>query len=528
MQLHKSYGINGQPILGTYVAQDIEAMKAVHDVGMNMIIGGKTDLDSTTETGRFCKEHGIGIQYHMTHHLYGKPRLREFIDDRQTVIPVRMAGNAKMRHVPDTGTVQIEDELITYRERDDHELRGCVRGANGTKPASHREGIILFWPDECRREVEEVKYLPNLCGYYVLDDSPGDANSALRAMYSVIREVDSDVVNRPVVAGFGSLGSLVNFSPGVCDIVMFYWYPVSDMGYDRLMTSTHTQWALTHMRKQVPGIPFLGVYQAFDGGSVGSGQGKPTKKQLREQLEDFVREGASGLVAFLCSHKNMDGFAENEYMKEVIGEVHREILETGGCTVAPEPEEMRRARIQPQGFWEVPPNEVPGIVPAWNVIGPFDAAGKNIDVHVPPDDVINLDATYDGKHGRIRWITRRTFGGVLGISELHGAHTETIDSVTYAQCRVTSPEEQRVQIRYCSDDDAILRLNGKTIHRFDGGRGVTFDADVFEVVLPKGESTIDVKVHNRAGMHGLFLRFTDLTGAPLSGLTFSPDGAAKA
>ncbi|MCG7754901.1 hypothetical protein, partial [Flavihumibacter cheonanensis] len=95
---------------------------------------------------------------------------------------------------------------------------GCVRGYKGTTAASHHEGIILFWPEACEAEVRRVKDSPNLWGYYVLDDSPGDALSALRAMYAIVRRVDGPAKRHPVCAGYGSAGSLCNLAPGVCDI----------------------------------------------------------------------------------------------------------------------------------------------------------------------------------------------------------------------------------------------------------------------------------------------------------------------
>ena len=57
---------------------------------------------------------------------------------------------------------------------------------------------------------------------------------------------------------------------------------------------------LSAARARVPGVPFVGIYHAFDGRPAKTGQGLPTPEQLREQLEDFVREGASGLVSFIC------------------------------------------------------------------------------------------------------------------------------------------------------------------------------------------------------------------------------------
>jgi hypothetical protein len=525
MRLHAPYTLNGQPIFGTYVAKDLVALNAVDAVGMNMVIGDKQDLYDDTETGSYCSEHGIGIHYHLTHHLYGKPRTQERIDASQTTIPLTMAdGIGKQIERPANGVIQIEDELVYYAALTDDALLDCVRGHDGTVATAHREMIILFWPDECRLEVEEVMGTPNMRGYYVLDDSPGDAQSALRAMYRTIRSVDPDIAARPVVAGFGSIASLCNFGPEVCDLMMLYSYPQSEAGYDRTLTSRNAQWSMTEARKQVPGIPYLGVYQAFDAGFEISAT--PTAEELREQLDDFVREGASGLVAFLCHHQGTEGFAHYDYMMDVLKSVHEEIKATEGLEIAPESPEIAESRVQPPGFWETPPNAVPGLVPAWQLVGPFVAEDDKLDTHLPPDDSIDLDAQYDGKECRIRWNVRLGFGGILGLGELYGSHFFTTGTVSYAMTRVTSPVEQAVQIRFCSDDDSTVQLNGKQVHRFEGVRGVIWDTDIIDVTLPAGESEIVVKVYNRKGTHGLFMRFTDAAGEPLDNVTFDPAGSS--
>lgn len=79
-------------------------------------------------------------------------------------------------------------------------------------------------------------------------------------------------------------------------------------------------------------------------------------------------------------------------------------------------------------------------------------------------------------------------------------------------------------MRFGSDDDAIVWLNGAEVWRHEGQRGVVRDEDIVSVVLPAGESRILVKVYNRVGMWGFFMRFTALDGRPLEGLTFSPVG----
>lgn len=519
MKLRSPYTIDGIPILGTYVAHDLEALEAVSAVGMNMVIGGKADLDASTETGRFCRENGIGIHYHMTGHIYGKPRLKQKLFPDETTVAITMGGgHPTMSGVPDSGVVQIDDELIRYGRCTDDELLDCIRGVDGTAPAEHREGVILFWPEPCAEEVEQVRSLENMRGYYVLDDSPGDAASALRAMYGIIRRIDPDRESRPVVAGYGSFGALCNLGPGICDLMMIYWYPVSDTGYNRTMTGQWTQWVMASARKLVPGIPFLGVYQVFNGGS--ETVALPTADQLREQLHDFIREGASGLVAFLCKHVGMDGFASQPYMQEVLSEIHTEIRETGGVEIPDEPAELAALRMQPLGN-EGAPVDVPGVPPAWHVLGAF-VADDGFETVLPPDETIDLDGVYAGKSGDIRWNVRSTYAGAIGIGELHGSHVYTSGTTSYATCTVASPTARRLQMRVCTDDDGTVRLNGEVVYSFSGGRGVEIDKDTVEVDIPAGESRLIVKVHNRNGMHGFFLRFTELGGDPAEGLEFAP------
>ncbi len=506
------YSVDGKPILGTYVADKPEELALVKDVGMNVVLGGEHELDPASPTGKYCRENGIKVMHHLTQHLYGKPRLGDAITADATTIPLLgPAGNT-----PESGVVQIEDERIRYAERTATELRGCRRGCDGTKPAAHHAGIILFFPEACAAEIKRVKDSPNLWGYYVLDDSPGDALSALRAMYKTIREIDPDPKRHPVCAGFGSAGSLCNFGPGVCDIMLIYWYPVSDGGYHRRMTSHEVQWMLGAARARVPGVPFIGVYQTFNGGN--KRQAVPTAAQLREQLEDFVREGACGLVAFLCR----GGWADHKHLRDVIHDAHREILSTGGLRVAPEPEAMRRARVQPTGNWKTP-RQIPGVVPAWHVIGPFDDTdGKILGAVFPPEKKIDLKGVYSGKLGKVRWIPRLSHGGVVGLGELVGSHLT--NAADYALCTVTSPRQQNVQMRIGSDNDAIVWLNGKEIWRYEGARGIARDDDIVDIALPAGPSQILFKCYNRGGMWALFMRFTDRNGQPLEGLQFSPSG----
>jgi hypothetical protein len=521
MKLHETrWKVDGKPILGTYAAgpDKLDDLRRIGEVGMNVVLGGEEECDPKTPAGAFCLENGIKVMYHLTQFVYHGVKFRDPVAPDRTTIPLFFAHGFRDQA---SHTVRIDDEIIRYERMTEDGLMGCERGCDGTKPAAHREGVILFWPELCAAAVEGVKSSPNLFGYYVLDDSPGDAASALRALYDTVQAVDPGGCH-PVCAGFGNAGSVVNLAPGVCDIMMIYWYPVGNAGYERERTSEEVQHMLTTARARVPGIPFVGVYQAFDGSAAQTGQGVPTGEQLREQLEDFVREGACGLIAFLSRARGMAGWADLPELAAGIKQANEEIVATGGLEVRAETESMKRKRIQPEGHWDNP-RPVPGVVPAWYVLAPFqDTKGEMLGAAFPPDQGIDLNAVYPVKFGSARWRVRETTCGVLGLSELYGDHREIENCLAYAFCDVTSPTKQSVQMRICSDDDALIRLNGTEVYRFEGTRGLDYDTDVVRVRLPAGTSRIEAKVHNRAGLWGLFMRFTDVKGHPLEGLLFSP------
>ncbi len=518
MKIHAPYTIDGHPVLGTYGSTDLESLELVNETGMNLVFGGLNLLNPDTPEGRFCHEHGIKVIYSLAGHVHGRPRLSDAITATQTEIPIA-AGNP----LPGPGLVQIEEELIRYREASPAALTGCARGAEGTEPGTHRGGIILSWPEPIAESVAEVKDSPNLFGYYVLDDTPGNALSALKVLYKIAKSVDEN--GHPVCGGFSGATTLHNFGPGVADVIMMYFYPFLRTGYERTMTSFDVQWMLTEARKQVPGVPFFGIYQAFWGGTWNQ-QHPLTAREIREQMEDFVRDGASGLVAFYVSSRGpgaeLNGWNTQENLCKEIRDICGEIRTTGGLSVPREPDSMAKARIQPTGFWEHP-HEVPGMVPAWHIIAPFDdKEGAMLEAMFPPDREIDLKAKYPGKGLMAEWLTHRTVAGSIGLLELYGDGEYLSNAVAYATCTVTSPRAQDVQMRFSSDDDAIVWFGDSKVWRHDGPRGVHLDSDIVPVTLPSGETHIRVKVYNRAGPWGFFMRFTDRSGKPLGGLQFSP------
>jgi len=422
--------------------------------------------------------------------------------------------------------VLLDEELISYDEATRDALLGCRRGAKGTKPADHELSTILFWPEPLAREIAGVKDSPNLWGYWALDDSPGYALSAMRGLCRTVRKIDDR--HHPVCGGYSGATTLRNFGPGACDIMSFYFYPFLKDRYERTMNSFDTQWILTDARRRVPGIPFLGIYQAFweaQDSKRGVNQQRPLRpKDIREQIEDFVREGASGLIAFamLDEAGDLRGWNSDESVVRELRKINREILRSGALRVTREPRSMSRARIQPRGFYR-DPRPVPGIVPAWYVIGPFDAANGSLDSSFPPDTEVDLRARYPGKGIEAVWRRYRSYAGAVGLVEIFGSAEYVKQSMAYAFCRVNSPRRMKAELRFGSDDDASVRFNGREVWRHEGSRGVHLDSDIVPVTLEKGETAILVKVYNREGQWGFSLRFTDMQGRPVKELAFFPE-----
>jgi hypothetical protein len=424
-----------------------------------------------------------------------------------------------------SGYVQVDDELIRYSGATDSMLVGCERGYRGTVAAEHESAIILFWPELAAEAIDAVKDSPNLWGHWVLDDSPGYARSALLALYKMVKERGGS--GQTVCAGHSGMGTLRNFAPGTCDILAFYYYPFLKDRYHRTLNSFMAQWTLAEARRQVPGIPFLGVFQGFwespESDRHVNSQEPMEPWQIREQIEDFVRDGAAGILGYaaMAGGGTFCGWNSRPELTAELRRIRDEIASTGGFTVPPEPEELSGGRIQPQGPWSEP-RPIPGVVPAWQVIGPFDAGDRGFAQVFPPERELDFRAQYPGKGVTARWKTYPTVGGAIGLVEVYGETSFAEKCTAYAVCTVTSPREQAVQMRYGCDDDSIVWFNGNEIWRFEGGRGVEPDSDIVPVTLPAGETRILVKVYNRVNQWGIFMRFTKLDGNPLEGLTFQP------
>ena len=163
-----------------------------------------------------------------------------------------------------------------------------------------------------------------------------------------------------------------------------------------------------------------------------------------------------------------------------------------------------------------------GFVPEsrWITLGYF----KNIDsmgmlyAYIPEETTqIDPTAKYNGKDGLISW-EKSTYRTLDGHYVFVGENSDW--SVAYVWTIVTSPNEQDIVLRFDSDDQGIIWLNGKEVFLHHRTSGAMMDRYTIPVTLKKGENTILLKICNASQSWDFFLRLTDEDGNPIQGLTY--------
>lgn len=160
-----------------------------------------------------------------------------------------------------------------------------------------------------------------------------------------------------------------------------------------------------------------------------------------------------------------------------------------------------------------------GFIPetAWITLGPFD--NKDSVAHFTsyiPENTSQIDTTanYYGKDKLIHWQKPEdnTVNGMIWLGE-------DIDwTATYASAIVSSPDERDITIRFDSDDQGTVWLNGKEVFRHNRTSGAIVDRYAFHVTLQQGENTILIKVCNARIYSYFFMRLTDEDGNPFKDL----------
>ena len=136
-----------------------------------------------------------------------------------------------------------------------------------------------------------------------------------------------------------------------------------------------------------------------------------------------------------------------------------------------------------------------GFLVRWKLIGPFDNTGeKGFDVVYPPEREIDPEASYQGKHGPVRWTDYATTDD-FGKVDLNKAVAEEKGVVAYATVEFLSDRRQEVELRLTSSNAVKLWLGGKLIDRHNVYHaGSQLDHYTTRVVLQPGANVILLKV----------------------------------
>ena len=158
---------------------------------------------------------------------------------------------------------------------------------------------------------------------------------------------------------------------------------------------------------------------------------------------------------------------------------------------------------------------------AYMIIGPFDNSDiAGFDAQYPPEQEIDFTKEYTGKGGKVKWF-KPEYNQIDGFVNLASLLSPSEWTVAYAATYVHSPDAREVQFRVGSDDDIKVWLNSKLVLSKGVGRFAAMDQDIVPVSLKSGRNEVLLKVCNRDGSWGFYMRITDVTGKPYDDLGFS-------
>ena len=140
-----------------------------------------------------------------------------------------------------------------------------------------------------------------------------------------------------------------------------------------------------------------------------------------------------------------------------------------------------------------------GFLMHWNVIGPFDNSERAGFAKVfPPETNVDLEATYDGKAGKVKWSSFVTADeyGMVDINKAYPGPGDGLKEVTaYAYTEYHAAAAGPVQLRLGCKNAWKIWLNGKLVFgRDEYHRGMRIDQYQLDVNLAEGLNTLLIKL----------------------------------
>ena len=209
-----------------------------------------------------------------------------------------------------------------------------------------------------------------------------------------------------------------------------------------------------------------------------------SEKLLPDMLQDPQPDFRRDAVARLLDQAAAAGGDQTvePYREALRGAVHEDQVKTISAALAAAGESVN---LQ-QHF---------GFLVQWKIVGPFDNRGqKGFPVAYPPETELDLEASYDGQLGQVRW--QRIFSeDDFGVIDIAKQIENYKGSVMYTTSTFHSADEQNVEFRLGTPNAWKLWLNDVLVfEREEYHRGSRMDQYRIPVTLRAGENTIVLKV----------------------------------
>lgn len=136
-----------------------------------------------------------------------------------------------------------------------------------------------------------------------------------------------------------------------------------------------------------------------------------------------------------------------------------------------------------------------GFIVRWHLVAPFDNSDtKGFDVAYPPEESVDLTATYAGKNAQVSW-KAHVSDDPYGIVDFNKAIEKHNGAIGYAYTELISTSERSVDVRLGCINGNKVWVNGEEVisnHVYHSGMEI--DQYVARVALRKGKNQILVKV----------------------------------
>ncbi|HEV7702740.1 MAG TPA: glycoside hydrolase family 38 C-terminal domain-containing protein, partial [Gemmatimonadaceae bacterium] len=170
-------------------------------------------------------------------------------------------------------------------------------------------------------------------------------------------------------------------------------------------------------------------------------------------------------------------------------------------------------------------------VTTWLVTGPFplDTGALRLDRSNIGDPAALFAIAGDvvpGTHN-MRW--RAELADSLGRVDLYSVFRDPKldDRAAYALTYIESPEARTVRLAVESDDDVVIWLNGRRIHRREVARELRSGGDTISLALARGANRLLYRIVNRGGGFGLGARLLNISRDPVGDLRAELSAAAR-